>query len=48
MPGVQTVTKVVQTERKDTFLYLGKRTDRPQKGCGILTVEYTRSCTRQR
>ena len=42
------MSKVLQTEREDAFLHLGKRTDSPKKRCGILTVEYTRSGARQR
>jgi hypothetical protein len=42
------MSKVLQTEREDAFLHLGKRTDSPKKRCGILTVEYTRSAARQR
>src|SRR5882724_12943789 len=42
------MTKVLQTEREDAFFHFGKRTDSLQKRRGILTVENTRSCARQR
>jgi hypothetical protein len=35
---VQTMTKMLQTEREDTFFNLGKRSDSSQKGCRILTI----------
>ena len=42
------MAKVLQTKRENTLFYLGKWTDAPDKRYGILTIEYTRSCTRQR